>query len=133
LTDAAEVVTVVAASASGIINYDITTQSVLYYTSNSSANWIVNFRGAMGMGGSLNSILAIGQSVTVAFLVTQGLTAYYNNQIQVDGSIINTTPLWLGGAPTAGNASGVDSYRYVIVKVANNTFTVFASVVQFKV
>jgi hypothetical protein len=132
-SDAAEVVTVSSTMAAGIISYDVTTQSVLYYTATASANWIVNFRGSMALGGSLNSILATGQSVTVAFLVTQGPTAYYNNQIQIDGSVVNNTVRWLGGAPASGNPDGVDSYRYLIVKVADNTFDVFASVTQFKV
>ena len=69
---------------------------------------------------------------TAAFLVTQGATAYYNNVVQVDGTTSGVTTRWLGGAPTAGNASGIDSYRFLIIKVANATFTVLASVTQFK-
>lgn len=130
LTDAAEVTTVSATAATGTINYDITTQSVLYYTSNASANWTVNFRASSGT--SLNTALATGQSATVAFLVTQGSTAYYNNVVQVDGTTSGVTMRWLGGAPTAGNASGIDSYRYLIIKTGSATYTVLASVTQFK-
>jgi hypothetical protein len=130
LNDAAEVATVSATAATGTINYDITTQSVLYYTSNASANWTVNFRASSGT--SLNTALATGQSVTVAFLVTQGSTAYFNNSIQVDGTTSGVTVRWLGGAPTAGNASGIDSYRYLIIKTGSATYTVLASVTQFK-
>jgi hypothetical protein len=130
LNDAAEVATVSATAATGTINYDITTQSVLFYTSNASANWTVNFRASSGT--SLNTALSTGQSVTVAFLVTQGSTAYYNNVVQVDGTATGVTTRWLGGAPTAGNASGIDSYRYLIIKTGSATFTVLASVTQFK-
>lgn len=130
LNDAAEVATVSATAATGTINYDITTQSVLYYTSNASANWTVNFRASSGT--SLNTALATGQSVTVAFLVTQGSTAYFNNSIQVDGTTSGVTVRWLGGAPAAGNASGIDSYRYLIIKTGSATYTVLASVTQFK-
>jgi hypothetical protein len=130
LNDAAEVATVSATAATGTIAYDITTQSVLYYTSNASANWTVNFRASSGT--SLNTALATGQSVTVAFLVTQGATAYYNSAVQVDGTTSGVTTRWLGGAPTAGNASGIDSYRYLIIKTGSATFTVLASVTQFK-
>jgi hypothetical protein len=130
LTNAAEVATVSATAATGTIAYDITTQSVLYYTSNASANWTVNFRASSGT--SLNAALATGQSVTVAFLVTQGATAYYNNAVQVDGTTSGVTTRWLGGAPTAGNASGIDSYRYLIIKTGSATFTVLASNTQFK-
>jgi len=130
LNDAAEVATVSATAATGTINYDITTQSVLYYTSNASANWTVNFRASSGT--SLDTALATGQSATVAFLVTQGATAYYNSSVQVDGTTSGVTMRWLGGAPTAGNASGIDSYRYLIIKTGSATYTVLASVTQFK-
>lgn len=130
LNDAAEVATVTATAATGTINYDITTQSVLFYTSNASANWTVNFRASSGT--TLNSALSTGQSVTAAFLVTQGSTAYFNNVVQVDGTTSGVTTRWIGGAPTAGNASGIDSYRYLIIKTGSATFTVLASVVQFK-
>jgi len=130
LTNAAEVATVSATAATGTIAYDITTQSVLYYTSNASANWTVNFRASSGT--SLNTALETGQSVTVAFLVTQGATAYYNSAVQVDGTTSGVTTRWLGGAPTAGNASGIDSYRYLIIKTGNAAFTVLASNTQFK-
>jgi len=128
LTNAAEVVTVSATAATGTINYDITTQSVLYYTSNASANWTVNFRASSGT--SLNTAMSTGQSVTAAFLVTQGATAYYNNVVQVDGSTV--TPKYQGGtAYAAGNASAVDVYMYTIVKTGNAAFTVFTSQTKF--
>jgi hypothetical protein len=128
LTNAAEVTTISATAATGTIAYDVTTQSVLYYTSNASANWTMNFRAASGI--SLNSILAIGQTITVAFLVTQGATAYYNNVVQVDGSAV--TPKYQGGtAWTSGNASSIDIYTYTIVKTGSAAFTVFASQTKF--
>jgi hypothetical protein len=128
LNDAAEVATISATAATGTINYDITTQSVLYYTTNASANWTVNFRASSGT--SLNTAMSTGQSVTVAFLVTQGATAYYNNVVQVDGSAV--TPKYQGGtAWAAGNASSIDAYVYTIVKTGSAAFTVFASQTRF--
>ena len=128
LTDTAEIATVSATAATGTINYDVTTQSVIYYTSNASANWTVNFRASSGT--SLNTAMSTGQSVTAAFLVTQGSTAYYNSVVQVDGSTV--TPKYQGGtAPAAGNASSVDVYMYTIVKTGNAAFTVFASQTKF--
>jgi len=123
-----ETATVSATAATGTINYDITTQSVLYYTSNASANWTVNFRGSSGT--SLDTIMSTGESMSVTFLVTQGATAYYNSAVQVDGSAV--TPKWQGGsAPTSGNASSIDSYTYVLLKTASATFTVFAAQTKF--
>ena len=127
--NAAEVVTVAATAATGTINYDVTTQSVIYYTSNASANWTVNFRASSGT--SLDTAMATGQSVTVVFAVTQGSTAYYNNAVTIDGNSV--TPKYQGGtAWTAGNASGIDAYSYTIIKTASATFTVLASQTQFK-
>jgi hypothetical protein len=129
LTNAAETTTVSATAATGTINFDVTTQSVLYYTTNASANWTVNFRGSSGT--SLNTLLSTGQTVTVAFLVTQGATPYYNSAVQVDGSSV--TPKYQGGtAWSAGNASGIDVYTYTIIKTGSATFTVLASQTQFK-
>ena len=128
LTNAKEVATISATAATGTINYDITTQSVLYYTSNASANWTVNFRGSSGT--SLNTLMSTGESMTVAFLVTQGSTAYYNSAVQVDGSSV--TPKYQGGtAWSAGNASSIDVYSYTIIKTGSAAFTVLASQTKF--
>lgn len=130
LNDAAEVATISATAATGTINYDITTQSVLYYTTNASGNFTVNLRASSGT--TLNTALATGQSITVVFLVTNGGTAYYNTTVQVDGTTSGVTTRWQGGtAPTAGNASSVDIYSYTVVKTAASTYSVFASQTRF--
>lgn len=127
--NALEKVTVSATAATGTISYDVTTQSVLYYTSNAAANWTINLRASSGT--TLNNAMADGESVTVVHMVTQGATAYYNSTVQVDGTTSGVTTKWLGGAPTAGNAGGIDVYTYTIIRTASGTFTVIASVVQY--
>jgi hypothetical protein len=123
-----ETATVSATAATGTIDYDITTQSVLYYTTNASGNFTVNFRGSSGT--SLDTLMATGESMSVTFLVTNGATAYYNSAVQVDGSAV--TPKWQGGtAPTSGNASSIDSYTYVLIKTGTATFTVLAAQTKF--
>ena len=123
-----EKITISATAATGTINFDALTQAVLYYTTDASANWTVNVR-ADGSN-TLNSIMSIGETLTVVFLTTQGGTAYYNSAFQVDGSSV--TPKWQGGsAPTSGTASGVDAYTYTIIKTTDATFTVLASLVDF--
>ena len=120
--------TVSATAATGTINFDASTQGVLYYTTNASANWTLNVRGSSSA--SLDSILTTGDSITVAFLVTQGSTAYYQSAFQIDGAAV--TPKWQGGtAPSAGNASSIDSYTFTIIKTASATYTVLASQVKF--
>jgi len=123
-----ETATVSATAATGTIQYDVTTQSVLYYTSNASGNFTVNFRGSVGT--SLNTVMATGESLSATFLVTNNTTAYYNSAVTVDGSSV--TPKWQGGtAPTSGNASSIDSYTYVIIKTGSAAFTVLASQTKF--
>lgn len=127
-TNIKEVATISATAATGTINYDITTQSVLYYTTNASGNFTVNFRGSSGT--SLNTLMSTGESMSVTFLVTNGSTAYYNSAVQIDSSSV--TPKWQGGsAPTSGNASSIDAYTYVIFKTGSAAFTVLASVTKF--
>lgn len=127
-TDVKEAVTVSATAATGTIAYDVTTQSVLYYTSNATGNWTLNVRASSGT--SLNSVLADGESVTIAFLVTNGSTAYRQTGFQVDGNAV--TPKWQGGiAPTAGNASSIDVYSITIIRTASATFTALISLTKF--
>ena len=127
--NALETATISAIAATGTINYDITTQSVLYYTTNASANWTTNLRASSGT--TLNTAMATGESITAAFLVTQGATAYYNNVVQVDGTTVGVTIKWQSAVPTAGNASGIDVYSYTVIKTGAATFTVLASVTPF--
>jgi hypothetical protein len=123
-----EVATVSATAATGTINFDNTTQSVLYYTTNASGNFTLNFRGSSGT--SLNTVMSTGESLSATFLVTNGTTAYYNSAVTIDGNSV--TPKWQGGsAPTSGNASSVDSYTYVVVKTGSAAFTVLASQTKF--
>ena len=128
ITSILETATISATAATGTVNFDVLTQAVLYYTTNASANWTLNVRGSGAT--TLNSVMAVGQSLSVSFLVTQGATAYYNSAVTIDG--VSVTPKWQGGtAPASGNASGVDIYTYAIVKTASATFTVFASQTKF--
>jgi hypothetical protein len=84
-----------------------------------------NVRGTSGT--TLSSILAVGDAITVGFLVTNGSTAYYQTSFTIDGSAV--TPKYSGGtAPAAGNASSIDAYQYTIIKTAATpTYTVFGA------
>jgi len=124
----AEKVTNSATAASGTLTYDVLTQAVLNYTSNASGNWTLNIRG--DGSNSLNSIMDTSESITIAHIVPQGGSAYYNSAVQIDGS--GVTPEWQGGeAPSEGNASSHDVYTYTIIKTGDATFTTLASQTQF--
>lgn len=118
-----EIFTVSATAATGTINFDLLTQGVLYYTTNASANFTLNFRG--DGSNTLNSIMNTGDAISAVFLNTNGSTAYYANAFQIDGSSV--TPKWSGGtAPSSGNASAIDSYSFTIIKTGSAAFTVLA-------
>jgi hypothetical protein len=121
---------IVASAATGTVALDALTSGSWYYTSNATGNWVLNVRGSSTT--SLNSILTTGDSITVAFLATQGSTAYYQTSLQVDGTTSGVTVEWQGGtAPTAGNASSIDVYLFNIIKTASATYTVLASQTKF--
>lgn len=123
LAAALEKVTISGTSISGTVNFDLSTQSILYYTS-VGGDWTINLRGNSST--TLNSLMATGQSITCTVLATQGATAYKSATVTVDGSAVTTE--WLGGsAPSAGNASSVDVYSYTVIKTGSAAFTVFAS------
>jgi len=124
----AEKVTNEATAATGTINYDVLTQAVWNFTSDAAANWTLNIRG--DGSNTLDNIMDTGESITIAHIVKQGATPYYNSAVQIDGS--GVTPEWQGGsAPSAGNASSLDVYTYTVIKTGSATFTVLAAQTQF--
>jgi hypothetical protein len=124
-----ERVNIAASSATGTVNLNTATDSVTYYTANASANFAVNLRGNASL--TMNDALQTGEAITSVFMNTNGTTAYYPTLVQVDGGSV--TPKWQGGAaPTAGNASSIDSYSFTVIKTAGSAFTVLASQTQFK-
>ena len=123
-----ETATISATAATGTINYDLKTQSILYYTNDATGNFTVNFRGDGST--TLNSIMDTGDVVTAVFLVTNGSSAKYNNAFQVDGSSV--TPKNQGGSSySSGNANSIDVYTYSIIKTGDAAFTMLTSQTQF--
>ncbi len=126
-----EVETVTAAAATGTVNLYASVQSILWYTSNAAANWTINLTFA-STPTTLNTVLAANQNIVLVFKAKQGGTPFFNNVVQVDGSTSGVTTVWLNGAPVAGSANGIDVYTYEVVKTGAGTFTVFASLAQWK-
>jgi hypothetical protein len=128
LITAGEKTTVSATAATGTINFDVLTQGVLYYTTNASGNWTLNIRG--DGSNTLNSVMAVGETRTITFLVTQGGTAYYQSALTIDGSSV--TPKWQNGTtPSSGNTSSIDIYVLSIIKTGSAAFTVLESQTKF--
>lgn len=123
-----EVATINAAAVSGTINFDTLTQSILYYTSNATGNFTLNIRGSSST--SLNSVMSTGQTMTIAFLNTNGSTAYYLTSVTIDGSAI--TPKWQNAlTPSSGNTNSIDIYTLTIIKTGSAAYTILGSQVRF--
>jgi hypothetical protein len=121
-----EDINVVASAATGTINFDVSTASIWYYTSNATANHTLNFRYSSSV--TLNTALPVGDTITLVWLNTNGATAYYPNTIQIDGTTV--TPK-VPAAITAGNASSIDAFSFTIIKTASATFTVLETQTKF--
>jgi hypothetical protein len=122
-----EDINIVASAATGTINFDVSTASIWYYTSNATANHTLNFRYSSTV--SLNTALPVGDAITLVWLNTNGATAYYPNTIQIDGTTI--TGIKVPAAITAGNASSIDAYSFTIIKTASATYTVLETQTKF--
>jgi hypothetical protein len=126
-----ENVTVSATAATGTVNYDVLTNgAVTYYTANATGNWTLNLRGDGST--TMNSVMSDGKSLTVAFLVTNGGTAYYQSGLTVDGTTSGVTLEWQNGvAPAAGNINSIDIYSVTLIKTGSATYTALASQTKF--
>jgi hypothetical protein len=127
-----ETANVYATAIGGNVNIDIGNNTVYYFTSNTTANVTFNFRANSSNGGSLDSLLSIGQSVSSAILLKQGATKYRAN-VYIDSAL--QAPLWLGNsAPgyATTQQESVDTYSFNIIKTAANTYTILASNSNFQ-
>lgn len=119
---------VVASAATGTINIDTITAGTWYYTSNATGNHTLNLRGSSTT--SMNTMLATGDSQTIVWLNTNGVTPYYVSAVQVD-SVAQTVKWQNGAAPSAGNASSIDAYVFTVIKTGSATYTVFGTQTKF--
>ena len=120
---------IVSGTANGTSNLDVKNGSVFLFTSNSTSTWTHNIRGDAST--SLNSMMSIGQAITVVVLSKQNNTSYYTVSLNIDGSSKSIS--WItGSAPTSGQSSaGYDAYTWNIIKTASDTYTILASQVRF--
>jgi hypothetical protein len=113
----------------GVEVLDVLTSPARYNYATATGNFTLSVRG--NVSNTLDSLLAVSDSITCAFAITNGATAYYMTAFSVDGNA--QTVKWQGGAaPTAGNANSVDVYVFTILKTdATPTYVVLGSLTQF--
>lgn len=129
VTGLIETTTITGTALTATATYDVITQTVLYVTANAANNWTLNVRGNGST--TLNSLMAINQTITLALMVTNGATPFFQSATQIDG--VAQTPKWLNAvAPSAGNASSIDLYTLTITKTAATpTYVIFASQTRY--
>jgi len=134
LPNIAETATVAATAATGTINYDVLTQSVLYYTTAATGDWTLNVRGNSLT--TLNSLLGVGQSLTFAFLVTNQNVASQSVTISIASPAVITVPTTLpaNGTPVVFTTSGAlptgitAGVTYYVINASGTTFNISATV-----
>jgi hypothetical protein len=119
-----ETTTISATAPTATLNYDVSTQSVLYVTANAVNNWTLNVRANSTT--TLNSVLSVGSAITIAHAQAANSITFYQSAFSIDGTSV--TPKWATGtAPTNSTGTGIDMYVYTIMKTASATYTVLAS------
>jgi hypothetical protein len=121
-----EKVSIVSTPATGTINIDLLSQAMYLYSSAATANWILNVRGNSST--TLDSILAVGETISFAMINNTGTTPRYPSSFRIDGTEIRVK--WYDGLdPSAINLVGnsFDVYNFMIIKRAVSTYTVIGS------
>jgi hypothetical protein len=122
-----EKVSLVGVTPASTTNFDIVTQPIVVYNT-ATTNFTLNVRGDATT--TLNSVLAVGESITASLFVPNGDIAYYPTAYQIDG--ITITPKYQGGAVfNSGNANCTDLYILFIIKLAANSWSAYVSQTKF--
>jgi hypothetical protein len=83
--------------------------------------WIINT--------SFNDSLAVGESMTVVFMMDVGATAYKVSNLQIDG--VSQSVKWSFGMTPEGTANSRDVYSYTILKIADSTYSVLGNYTSY--
>lgn len=103
-TNITELANIVAGAPAATQTFYINSGAVQYYTSNAANNWAINV--AFSSGTTMNSAMAVGDSISLTMMTTQGATAYYNSSVQIDGTTSGVTTKWQGSAPLGSPGTG---------------------------
>lgn len=118
-----EGVNITAGKLSDNTNINLENGMVHYFTTTETTTSTPNIR--YNASTSLNSVMNVGEAVSVT-LITTAAAGAYSAQLTIDGGAV--TENWTGGsAPSDGGSSGVDLHTYTIIKTADATFTVIAT------
>ena len=130
-----EKATITASAPTSTTNFDVSTQSVQYYTTSTANAFTVNIRGNSST--TLNSAMPIGQSISFVIIVNCSNATHYATGVTIDGTSSGSSGYsyavkWQGGiTPASGDGSSIDVYTFNVLKTADKSFTVLSSVTKF--
>jgi hypothetical protein len=109
----------------GNVNFDVMTSAVQYQTAAATGNiGNLNFRGNATT--TFSSLLSVGQSITVTYVMTTTGTAYNVANVAIDS--VQQTTRYPNGTPPTLPINAVTAYTYTIIKTAATpTYTVLGS------
>ena len=126
-----EKTTIDSASVPSTVNFDVNTQAVLYQTGSVGGDWTYNLRGDSST--TLNSLMSVGETLTVVGIIAFGSNVHKLGGVQVDGTSANVTVRYVGGAPTSNvTANAIVTTTISVIKTANTTFTVLVSQAEYE-
>lgn len=129
----AETVNVVTSGISGNYNIHVGNTTAYYFVANTNGsvtfNLIANDATATGTTGTLNDLLRVGQTASLAIALKQGSTRYRAN-VFIDGVNPLTSVFWMGAsqpAQLAAQSQSIDAYNITVIKIAPSSYTIMVS------
>jgi hypothetical protein len=116
-----------ASAATGTINFDVITQTRLFYSSNATGNFALNLRGNGST--TFNNTLNVNEAIVIHFYYANNSVAYYNSSLTIDG--VEQVPLWTNNSVPSPANRAINVYKYTILKTAANTYKVTGELSNF--
>ena len=151
LVSAFELANVINEAPPAIVNIDLLDRkgSIIFFTSNTTANITVNLRGnaTTSLDSWLGTTASNANVATSVMLVTHGATQYYVNNVLIDGRIMHNSTVrgnlfWQGNTlSSGGTGTAMDSYGFTVIKnggtrgganYGGNVYTILGSQTSFK-
>ena len=115
-------------SANGNVSINLSDSSVYYLTGNTAGNVTFDLRVSPTV--PLDSLLGNGQSMTTAFITTQGNTQFTAN-ISIDGAYQASSTRWSGNSRPTFTATitsqQLDVYTFTVIKTGANVYSILGN------
>ena len=118
----------------GAANIYLANHSVFFFDTDTASSF--GFAVKADASTNLDTIQAVGESMTFSCITDHGGTAHVINEFTIDGSANKFSDIhWLGGSdPASGDAeaNGSTIYTFTLIKTAANTWRIWGSLAAYK-